>query len=87
MSKRRVYNENTLAIMERFFLAFAKCHEKKMFKVADFCRENKIDKAHFYTQRKDRHRGFFEVGWLTPLVVNCRVSSFWLLTGDGEMFG
>lgn len=87
MSRRRVYSENTIAIMERFFQAFEKCHERKMFKVIDYCRENNIDKAHFYTQRKDRNRGFFEVGWLVPLIEKCRVSSYWLMTGKGEMFG
>lgn len=87
MSRRRVYSENTIAIMERFFLAFEKCRERKMFKVIDYCRENGIDKAHFYTQRKDLNRGFFEVGWLVPLIEKCRVSSYWLMTGQGEMFG
>lgn len=88
MSKRRVYSENTLAIMERFFQAFETCRKRKLLgKVKDYCSENGIDKAHFYTQRKDRNRGFFEVGWLVPLIVKCRVSSYWLMTGNGEMFG
>ena len=88
MSKRRVYSDSTIAIMERFFQAFAKCRERKLLSsVTDYCRENNIDKAHFYTQRKDLYRGFFEVGWLVPLIEECRVSSYWLMTGKGEMFG
>lgn len=74
--------------MERFFEAFGKCRERKLLgSVTDYCKENGIDKAHFYTQRKDLNRGFFEVGWLVPLIEKCRVSSYWLMTGNGEMFG
>ena len=88
MSRRRVYSDNTIAIMQRFFLAFEKCRERKLLgKVKDYCKDNGIDKAHFYTQRKDLNRGFFEVGWIVPLIEKCRVSSYWLLTGQGEMFG
>lgn len=72
--------------MDRFFEAFEVCRKRGMFKVVDYCRENGIDKPHFYTQRKNRERGYFEVGWLVPLVVKCRVSPLWLLTGRGEMF-
>lgn len=87
MSRRRVYSQNTIGIMERFFQAFERCKEMKLLKVTDYCRDNNIDKAHFYTQRKDLNRGFFEVGWMLPLIRDCRVSSYWLMTGNGEMFG
>lgn len=87
MSRRRVYSDNTLAIMERFFIAIEACREHKLLdSYTDYCKENNIDKAHFYTQRKDLNRGFFEVGWLVPLVEKCGVSSLWLLTGKGMMF-
>ena len=77
MSRRRVYSDNTLAIMERFFTAFD---------IAEYCRDNSIAPPHFYTQRKDRNRGYFEVGWLVPLVRDCGISATWLLTGRGMMF-
>lgn len=87
MSKRRVYSEDTLAIMERFFMAIEECRKTKLVaSYTDFCNEQGIDKAHFYTQRKDRGRGFFEVGWLAPLVKSCGISATWLLTGRGTMF-
>lgn len=86
MSRARVYNEETLAIMRRFFDAFEVAREHKLIPtVKEFCEQNNIDKAHFYTQRKNLGRGFFEVGWLVPLV-DCGVSASWLLTGKGLMF-
>lgn len=86
MSRARVYSDDTVAIMERFFNAFDICKRLKLIKsVTDFCNENGIDKPHFYTQRKNLGRGFFEVGWLVPLVKR-GVSSDWLLTGRGNMF-
>lgn len=73
--------------MERFFEAFQKCHEAKLIKnVSKFCKENDIDKSHFYVQRKNLGRGFFEVGWLVPLIRDCGVSANWLLTGKGTMY-
>lgn len=87
MSKRRAYNADTISIMERFFLAFQSSLDNKLIKnISVFCADNRIDKRHFYTQRKDLGRGFFEVGWLVPLVRDCGVSANWLLTGKGTMY-
>lgn len=87
MSKTRNYNADTLAIMDRFFSALEACKQQKLIKtLTAYCDENGIDKPHFYTQRKDRNRGFFEIGWAVPLVRQCGVSSRWLLTGVGSMF-
>lgn len=87
MSRRRVYNADTISIMERFFSAFQASLDNKLIKnISVFCTDNKIDKRHFYAQRKDMGRGFFEVGWLVPLIRDCGVSANWLLTGKGTMF-
>jgi hypothetical protein len=73
--------------MQRFFTAFDAAIENKRIKsVNSFCDMNDIDKRHFYAQRKDIGRGFFEVGWLVPLIKDCGISSSWLLTGIGSMF-
>ena len=87
MSMRRVYSEATLAIMERFFQAVEACKDEKLIKISDYCKDNGIEKPHFYMQRKDRNRGFFEVGWMLGLVERCHVSAYWLMTGKGQMFG
>ena len=88
MSRRRAYSEATISIMERYFSALERCRELKMIKnVGAFCEENDMDKRHLYAQKRDLGRGFFEVGWLVPLVRDFHVSSYWLLTGQGEMFG
>lgn len=87
MSRRRVYSEDTLAIMNRFFEAFDAARGLGRIKsITNFCESNGIDKRHFYAQRKDLGRGFFEVGWLMPLVRNYGVSTAWLLSGIEPMF-
>lgn len=87
MSRARTYSQTTLGIMNRFFEAFEKLREIKRIKSVDkFCEENEIDKRHLYAQRKDIGKGFFEVGWLVPLIRDCGISSAWLLTGVGNMF-
>ena len=88
MSRRRVYSETTIGIMQRYFSALERCRELKLIKnIGTFCDTNGIDKRHLYTQKKDLGRGFFEVGWLVPLVRDFNVSTYWLLTGQGQMFG
>lgn len=88
MSRRRAYSADTIGIMERYFDALERCRELKLIRnVGAFCDANGIDKRHLYAQKKDIGRGFFEVGWLVPLVRDYRVSTYWLLTGNGEMFG
>lgn len=87
MSRRRNYSDDTISIMERFFQAFQTSLDNKLIKnISAFCTSNNIDKRHFYAQRKDLGRGFFEVGWLIPLIRDCGVSSNWLLTGKGTMY-
>lgn len=87
MSRRRNYSEDTIAIMERFFQAFQNSLDNKLIKnTSQFCIGYNIDKRHFYAQRKDLGRGFFEVGWLVPLIRDCGVSANWLLTGKGTMY-
>lgn len=88
MSRRRVYSDGTLAVMDRYFQAMEACKRQKLIKsVSDYCTEYGIAKPHYYTQRKDLNRGFFEVGWMLPLVEKCHVSAYWLMTGKGQMFG
>lgn len=88
MSKRRVYNKDTVSIIERFFAAFdALVLSGKIETISGFCEDNQIDKRHFYAQRKDVYRGYFEVGWLVPLITNYGVSSKWLMLGKGSMIG
>lgn len=87
MSKPRVYNENSKEVMERFFQAFEICRKMKLIKnVTEFCQQQRIDKAHFYIQRKDPTKGFFQVGWIVPLIEDCNISAHWIMTGRGEIF-
>lgn len=87
MSRRRAYSEQTLAIMRRYFAAFDAAKENRLFtSITAFCEDNKIDKRHFYAQRQDLGKGYFEVSWLVPLIEKYGVSSLWLLTGKGTMF-
>lgn len=86
MSRRRAYSDKTLAIMQRYYAAFDAVKENNLIKsVSAFCEDNGIDKRHFYAQRQDLGKGYFEVSWLVPLI-DLGVSSLWLLTGKGVMF-
>lgn len=87
MSRARVYNSDSLSIMSRYFEAVSE--SKKLHRIEtiqQFCLDNGIAPPHFYMQRKNPNRGYFEVGWLIPLIRECGVSSTWLLTGVGPMF-
>lgn len=87
MSKRRVYKQTTIDIMTRFFEALERCRELKLVEsLTEYCTKIGAEKAHFYTQRKDLYKGFFEVGWMVPLINECGVSAHWLMTGKGTMF-
>lgn len=87
MSRRRAYSESTLAIMKRYYEAFDAAKANNLIKsVSSFCENNGIDKRHFYAQRQDLGKGYFEVSWLLPLIEKYGVSSLWLLTGKGMMF-
>lgn len=86
MSRRRNYSAQTIAVMERFFEALETCANYKLVKnVSRYCDDNGIDKRHFFAQRQDLGRGYFEISWAIPLL-SCGVSALWLLTGKGTMF-
>lgn len=83
----RAYSKDTKAIMDRYFEAYDRCRDLGLIRNAtEYFREIEVASSNFYVQRKDRRRGYFEVGWMQPLVEKCHVSAYWLLTGKGEMF-
>lgn len=87
MSRTRKYNADTFAIMDRYFIAVEACVKAKLLKnLTAYCADTGIEKNHFYIQRKDRTRGYFEVGWVAPLIRDCGISANWILTGNGTMF-
>lgn len=88
MSRRRNYSDDTLSVMRRYFSAFDTLRENgKIKSITAYCEKYHIDKRHFYVQRKDPYKGFFEVGWLLSLIRDYGVSPSWLLTGYWDMFG
>ncbi len=87
MSRRRVYRDETLAVIERFFQALDAIIESKAVRgLQTYCNKYEIDKRHLYAQKKDMNKGFFEVYWILPMISDFNVSSNWLLFGKGPMF-
>lgn len=87
MSRTRVYTEDTIAIISRFFAAIdALIAMKKLKSMGTYCRLYGIDKSNFYAQKRDYNKGHFQVSWLVPLAKDFNVSSDWVLLGKGEMF-
>lgn len=87
MSRTRVYSDDTIAVISRFFAAIdALVAMKKIQGKATYCRIAGINRLNFDTQSKDYNRGFFQVSWLVPMVRDFGISSDWLLLGKGKMF-
>lgn len=87
MSRTRVYTDDTIAIISRFFAAIDALIAMKKFRgKATYCRMYGIDRANFNAQKKDYNKGFFQVSWLVPLIKDFNISSDWILIGKGEMF-
>ncbi|HBG40211.1 MAG TPA: hypothetical protein DDW85_02205 [Porphyromonadaceae bacterium] len=73
--------------MERFYSALDAIIAKKDIRgVATYCRLYDIDRRNFVAQRKDLDRGWFQISWLQPMVLDFGVNAEWLLTGRGRMF-
>jgi len=87
MPAKREYTDETKAIMLRFFEAVGMViAQKKIRGVQTYCVKAGIDRRHFYGQKKDMDRGWFQMSWMLPLVKDFSVSSDWLLLGKGGMF-
>lgn len=87
MSRTRVYTDDTIAIISRFFAAVdALVAMKKIKGKASYCRIADINRLNFDSQSKDYTKGYFQVSWLIPMVRDYNISSDWILLGKGEMF-
>lgn len=77
----------TVDVITRFYDVIDKLIENKQIRgVSTYCTEYGIDRRHFYHQKDDFNKGYFEVYWILPLIRDFRVSPDWILFGKGEMF-
>lgn len=88
MSKTRVYKQETLDIQQRYFDLIQELINNRRIPggLTGFCESYGIDRRHFYTQRSNLNRGYFEVAWILPLIKHYNVSATWLLFGTGNRF-
>lgn len=78
---------NTPCVVSRFFLALQTLKADKVIRsVSAFTEENGINRRNFWFIEKNPSSGMFEVGWLSVLVREYRVSAVWLLTGEGPFY-
>lgn len=88
MSRRRVYQQATLDVQRRFFDTVTELVASGVIigGVAGYCNTAKIENSHYYAQRKDPQRGFFEIAWIMPLITIYGVSPTWMLLGSGKKY-
>jgi hypothetical protein len=87
MPAKREYTEETKAIMTRFFQAVDILIEhKKIRGIQTYCKLAGINRRHYYTQRMEISRGYFQISWVLPLIKEFDFSCEWLLLGKGNMF-
>lgn len=88
MSRRRVYQQATLDVQRRFFDTVTELVASGVIigGVAGYCNTAKIENSHYYAQRKDPQRGFFEIAWIMPLITIYGVSPVWMLLGSGKKY-
>lgn len=88
MSRTRAYSQDTLDIQKRYFDIMQELVDAKKIpgSLAGFCEVYGIDRRHWYAQRSDNGRGYFEVSWLVPLIKYFGVSANWLMLGTGKKF-
>lgn len=88
MSRTRVYKRETLEIQQRFFSVIQELIDEKRLSggLAGYCEDCGIDRRHFYAQRNNLDKGYFEVAWILPLIKHYRVSANWLLFGEGSKY-
>lgn len=88
MSRTRAYKQETLDVQQRYFNIVQELLDADRIPggIAGLCEVSNIDRRHWYVQRKDNGRGYFEVAWLVPLVKYHKVSANWLLLGTGKIY-
>ena len=76
----------TPQISTRFFFAIEQLIESgEISCLADFCKRYGINERLAYYQRKDPDRNIIKPAWLSYLVRDYPINSYWLLTGEGPM--
>lgn len=88
MSRTRAYKQETLDIQKRYFDVMKELVDAKRLPggLSGFCDTYGIDRRHWYAQRNDNGKGYFEVAWLVPLIKYFKVSANWLLLGTGKVY-
>jgi|SRR5665647_3033682 len=87
MPAKREYTKETIEIMNRFYEAVSVLIlHKKIRGIQTYCTLASIDRRHFYAQKKEISRGWFQMAWMLPLIKEFGLSSDWLLLGKGSMF-
>ena len=75
------------SVVERFYRALYYLIDAGQLKSRRaFCVKYGIDHTFLYRVEKNNSSKMFDLGWLTYLVCDYRISANWLLTGEGSVF-
>lgn len=87
MPAKREYTNETKAIMLRFYEAIDMLIAQKRIRgINTYCVLAGIDRRHFYEQKKNLDRGYFQMSWMLPLITKFNVSTDWLFINKNGMF-
>lgn len=79
--------QNDTRVIERLFQAIGRLKDDRVIAgKKTFCDHAGINRRNLWHLEQDPSRGIMQVGWLTILVTDFKVSPLWLLTGEGKFY-
>jgi len=80
-------SDESIKVIRRFYEAIDKLIETgKIRGIQTFTNKHEINRRNFIFVEKNPQSNMFQIAWLGHLIRDYKVSSRWLMTGEGQMF-